>query len=1054
MKSHSFTIYNASAGSGKTFTLAKEYLKILFLSPNDDAYKRILAITFTNKAVEEMKSRILNSLLAFSKDEVDEDFQDLFEAIHVETSLSFATIRDKSKAIVKNIIHNYSSFGISTIDKFTLKVIRSFAQDLNLPSNFEVTLDTKALLQEAVDLVISRVGEDEELTSFLVDFSKTKTDEDKNWDISYELYEIAELLTKEIHAKEVNQLDGKTFNDFVEVRLKLKHQKEALENEIIEIGLKSLKLIEANCVINSFYRSLVPNFLQKIASGNLSINTTVVKYLDGESSRYSKTTSAADKNWIDDNAIYILDQILKINELVGKLYFYSAFQKNITPLSLLNTINKEYKKIQEEQNTLSIADFNKIISDEIQDQPSPFIYEKLGDKYRHFFIDEFQDTSEMQWNNLIPLIDNALSSEDNGIKGSLMLVGDPKQSIYRWRGGKAEQFIELSKTQNPFSNKDKLVENLKTNYRSFSEVIDFNNKFFHHLANQFENLDYQKLYKETSIQEENNRKGGYVNLSFISTENEEFYDAEEEDLSYKNKLYLEKTLETIEKCLENGFQLGEIVLLTRAKREGVLLANFLTEKNIQILTSEALMLQNATEVRLLISALRFLNNPNDLESKAMILYFVAKYFQKELPVHDFIVHNLRLTEAETEANFKNLGISISFKTCRTKSLYEVVEILINAFLKEKSNNSYVQYFLDLVLERDAKNKSSVADFIDYWDKIGFEKSIPSPEGTNAIRIMTIHKSKGLEFPVVIYPFAEEDFSRNKSDKIWIDFEESNEFDLPKALVNKNKDVINYGESAQLVFEKVDQEQKFDTINVLYVALTRAKEQLYIISNKIVSKKGVINEKNLSYYFLEYLMSVNKFNDNILEYEFGSSKRISIYKTKESLQQNILNVENKLEFNQIKIAQKEALLWGTAQQEAINYGNTLHEIMALIYSKNDVEVALEKNIENGVITINESKAFRNTIQEIVNHPELESFFDGKNKVLNEQLILDSEFGNLKPDKIVIQGNNVLILDYKTGEFSDNHKKQLEKYALTLQKMNFKVIKKVLVYTNQSIQVVLL
>lgn len=252
--------------------------------------------------------------------------------------------------------------------------------------------------------------------------------------------------------------------------------------------------------------------------------------------------------------------------------------KNMIPLSLINVIYKEYKQLQEDQNVLSISDFNTIIHNEIKDQPAPFIYERLGDRYRHYFIDEFQDTSQLQWENFIPLIDNALASEDlDGTKGSLMIVGDPKQSIYRWRGGKAEQFIDLStdKDANPFSNKLKVVENLPKNYRSYSEVIDFNNQFFQFLSGEFSNEAYQKLYKETAGQEINEKTGGFVSVTFLDDNieiNEEISD--DDTITEKDKQYLSKTLEIIQNSIANGFEYSDIVLLTRKTKNGVLLANF------------------------------------------------------------------------------------------------------------------------------------------------------------------------------------------------------------------------------------------------------------------------------------------------------------------------------------------------------------------------------------------------------------------------------------------------------------------------------------------------
>ncbi|WP_130736358.1 exodeoxyribonuclease V subunit beta [Flavobacterium sp. J27] len=1054
MKKAAFTLYDASAGSGKTYTLTKEYLKILFLAKGDDAYKRILAITFTNKAVEEMKSRIVDSLFDFSKENTSNKGQEFLKTISTETGLSLATIKDKSNAIIKSIIHNYAAFGISTIDKFTHKVIRSFAQDLNLPPNFEVSLDTDAILQEAIDVLISKVGENNDLTQLLINFTKDKTDEDKNWDISNELFEIGKLLVNENHLIEIADFQDKTIDDFKQIKTVLKDRIVNLKEKSINLAQNKLNIIESNISSNSFYSSYVPNFLKKIIIGKLDINESILKYLEDSEKRYSKKTPEFDKNFIDDIAIDLIKSIKKINHNNAKIAFYEAFLQNINPLSLLNSIHLEFKKIQEEQNIISISDFNRIIFNEIQNQPAPFIYERLGEKYRHFFIDEFQDTSVMQWQNLIPLIDNALSSEDNGIQGSLMLVGDPKQSIYRWRGGKAEQFIALSKeNNNPFSNKDKESIHLETNYRSYEEVIHFNNQFFAFLSDKFENEDYKKLYQEHSYQKPNNKKGGYVNISFINTEEEpQINEEEDNDWSLKTKIYLEKTLETILQIKSQNFDYSDIVLLTRKKTEGVYLANFLTEKNIPILSSETLLIQNATDVKLIIDVLRYLKNNKDQESKTKMLYYIAKYNQNYLPIHDFIIATKDLTEEELETFLHTIEIGISFKNCKKKSLYEAVEIIVSTFIKEKANTSYVQYFLDLVLERDNKSQSGISDFISYWEKVGFKKSIPSPEGNNAIRIMTIHKSKGLEFPIVIYPFAEENFSANNRNKLWINFDEEEAIDFPKALVNQKKEVAVYGLQAKQTYEEKSQEEILDIINVLYVALTRAEEQLYIISNHQISKTGLPN--NLSSYFIEFLQDNKLYNSDKMTYEFGNSSRLSEKNNFNNTQKAITIVHEKLDKRKIKIAQREALMWDTEQQKAIEFGNLLHEILAHIKTINDIDEAINIAIENGWITTSQKEEIKLKMEQIVHHNDLKDFFDGEGITYNEQTIIKKGIGNVKPDKVVIKDTNAFLLDYKTGEKLDKHRKQVLDYAFILEEMNYNIVKKTIVYIGEKIEIVIL
>lgn len=1045
MKKNAFEIYNASAGSGKTYMLVKEYLKIILAAQRDDAYKNILAITFTNKAVEEMKTRIVSTLSEFAKDNPNEKVMEMLTDIATEIKKSPIEIRDKSKRIIKNIIHNYASFDISTIDKFTHRVIRSFALDLDLPLSFEVSLDTESLLSEAVDAVIAQAGEDENLTKLLVDFTTEKADEDKSWNITWDFLQISHMLTNENHRSEISIFKDKTIAEFLKIKQRIYKICLDLESEITGAAKKVLATIaEKDIEHSSFSGGYVPKLFVKISEGKFEINTTHYKRLENHDERYANKVPQNQKDKVDEIAFDILSSLKKVNARIGKLFFYRAFLKNLTPLSVLNAVNQELLKLQQDQNILSISEFNTIIHNEIQNQPAPFIYEKLGDRYTHFFIDEFQDTSQMQWENLIPLIENSLSGQnDYGEPGSLMIVGDPKQSIYRWRGGKAEQFIQLSEKDIPFKNSNVEVFNLETNYRSYSEIIEFNNELFKFLSGEFSEEKYKNLYLH-STQKPNNKKGGYINLSFIDPKNP----SNEEETA--DELYLKTIVAIIQKAVANGFSYRDIVILVRKKNKGVLVAKYLTENNIPIISSETLLLANSDDVIFLTNLLEYLKNKRNNQAKAGFLYYLKTRTEIPLSIHDFLKQGVAIAHEKDFENWLNsYGFVFSFDEIRRKSLYETVEIIISTFVKEKSN-VYVQTFLDLVLEQNLKKQATIDDFLNYWKENYGKLSIPSPGG-NAIQIMTIHKSKGLEFPIVILPFADDDYSRAPKDKLWVE-NELEEIELPKVLVDNGQAVEKYSENASKTYIQKAQEELLDNINILYVALTRAVEQLYILSRIDLDKNNNPRGNTMSSFFIRYLMSKNLFLSEKHSYEFGNNTRVSIAKEEEEVRRIIKPVSENFDAKNIKIATREALMWNSKSQESIEFGNTVHEVLSLISSPKDIEKTIRIALENGLITLKQKDDIQKTINNIVFHPELAEFFNPEYKIFNERTLI-CQNGTLKPDKIVLKPNNqALLLDYKTGKKEEKYKYQLESYSAALQDMGFDVAQKTLIYIGEEIEIV--
>ncbi|MFZ2283705.1 MAG: UvrD-helicase domain-containing protein [Lutibacter sp.] len=1047
-KSTSFQVYSASAGSGKTFTLVKEYLKILLTSDNSYKFQQILAVTFTNKAAGEMKARVIENLHAFSKAEKN----DMLAVICAETNLTEALVFSRSQAILNAILQNYSAFGIMTIDSFTHKLIRTFAHDLHLPLNFEVEMDAESLLNEAVDVVISKIGSDKKLTDLLVNYSLQKLEDDKAWDISLELKSFAKIILNETDAANLKSLQKISIDEFTLLKEKLQKENKLLESDFLRIGEKALKIIAENGLEhNEFSYADLPNHFKKL---------TKLKYLKADELKFEgrlNNTIEENKNFFtakcNANSKQIIESITpvlkELYEESKKLYqekypryiLNNLIVEGLIPLAVLNYINKALQEIKSENNILLNAEFNQLIGDTIKNEPAPFIYERIGEKFRYYFIDEMQDTSQLQWQNLIPLIDHAISSENElGEQGKLLLVGDAKQSIYRWRGGKSEQFIALSSEEknrenNPFY-VDKGLCSLETNFRSYSEIINFNNAFFRNSAQFLTNPSYRNLFFDGNSQKLNKKTGGYVQISFVEKE-------EEED---KTLVYPKKVAEIIQN-LDPSFKRNEVCVLVRKKDQGIAVAKYLSENGIEIISSETLLLKNNEKVNFIINLMFVAENPSYKEYKIKLLYFLHEYFNLEEEKHEFLSWFIRLSTDEFFSALKKYGLHFNMDEFHQMPFYESIEYTIRSFHLAQESDSNIQFFLDVVFEFQQKKQVSVGTFLEFWELKKDKFSIVAPEAENAVRIMTIHKAKGLEFPVVIFPYDIEMY-RQINPKVWYSDDQFGEI---KQLFLNYGDRLNYiGEQGKQLFDQRREELELDNFNLLYVTLTRAVEQLYVITEDKTGGKDTDAVKNTSDLFIQFLKKIALWDPEKKAYSFGNPKRLPFSKKEESntiIQQNFIG--NSWKNHQISIVANSSLLWDSDQGKARLYGNLLHEMLSKIKTKNDIVEVLNQYLFKGEITIEEEQELAFILKQVISHPELSGYFDQNNLVFTEREILTLDKQILIPDRLIFNENKVTVIDYKTGKPDEKHRHQINTYALALENLNYCVEKKLLVYITDEI-----
>ncbi len=1032
ISTNSFNIYNASAGTGKTFSLVRDYLSLLLNSKNYELYKNILAITFTNKAVNEMKGRIVKYLINYSNS-VDSD-QIMLKEISKKTGLSKKEIFLKSSIVLKNLLKNYSAFEISTIDKLTQKIVRNFTYELGIDSKYEVEIDQNEIINKAVDNLISKIEPNDDSSNNIINFSFEKTLNDKSWDITSDLQDIAKLIFDENNFSELESLKEYNLKDYERWKKELKLKIKNCDSSAKKIGNKVLKIIEYEKICIDSFKKIIARHFTKISLGdfdNLYKNQIEKNLIEG--SLYLSAAPEKDKISIEKLRGDLLKNYRECKEIIFQKKLFENILNNISPLSILSEIKKEIELLKLEENFLLISEFNKLVNDEIKNQPAPFIYEKIGAKFNHFFIDEFQDTSKMQWDNLRPLIENSLASEHS----TLTLAGDPKQSIYSWRGGDVEEFINLLSKESPFLC-DKNIINLNNNYRSSKEIVNFNNSLFKHISEIY--ADNNKLIQIFNFPKQNHidDEEGYLNLNFYEKNNktdiEQFYNLQ--------------TLSNIDDLIQRGYYFRDICIIVRKKKEGVKIGNYLTENKIPIISSEVLNLSSSPEINLILHLIRFHIEQSDFNKINLCKSLCELNFINQLK-EDFLIDIL---DKEFEDIKKHIAIdnfNLELNQLNRVSTYEALEYIIDGFKIMKDGNAYIQFFLDFAHEYTRKFQTGLNEFVEYFEEKKEKLNIVNPQGVDAVEIITIHKSKGLEFPVVIYPYANINIHGDLNPKTWINIEDEKNIDLKKSLININQDLEKIDKD---LFSKYRRKLEIDNINLLYVVLTRAQKELYIISDKNMDAKG--NEK-INFYsgiFISYLKKINIWDNSKSCYDFGSRSLKKIKeKTFNNLIQREITVNSRVKKN-IIISSKNSDYWFKGIESAIEEGNLFHEIMAEINSRKDVSFVLDRFYEMGDIDFSIKKDFEKRILGIINHPKLNQYYQDNLISFNEREIIANNGSIFIPDRLVfLKNNNVVIIDFKTGIALKKYKKQLDKYENVLNEMGYYVEKKIIIYINKKMKI---
>ncbi|MCD4680293.1 MAG: UvrD-helicase domain-containing protein, partial [Bacteroidales bacterium] len=714
------------------------------------------------------------------------------------------------------------------------------------------------------------------------------------------------------------------------------------------------------------------------------------------------------------------------------------------------------------------------ISEIVFSEPVPFIYERLGERYKHFFIDEFQDTSVLQWMNLLPLLDNSLAEGNFN-----MVVGDGKQAIYRFRNGEIEQFVRLpklvDKTNNPINleREQSLKRNflgleLKKNYRSRQNVVEFNNDLFTYISETILPQNCREIYQNPRQEINKEKPRGFVSIDFL----EKNINAE---VSFEDATHY-RILEIIYRQIELGFEYKDIAILCRGNKESSYIANYLAKNAIPVVSSESLLLAYSPSVSFLIACMklihdqdngilreeikRFLSNEKRREEVAdeEVAVAVAVAGEEEVADEEVAVAGAVAVAGEKEVAGAVKEMDLFDKATLSRlskfPVYDLCEELISIFDLNDEIDPYIHYFLDKVFEFTSKHNTATVDFIDWWEDKKEKLSLVIPEETNAVRIMTIHKAKGLEFPVVIFPYANEKLKISEN-IFWISNEDENISKLPFLMLPAIKGALEKTDYYPY-YQNEENKSFLDLTNVLYVVMTRAVDSLYVISEKPKDKETVEDSDKSKMHFMlsAFLMHSGTWSDEQINYSFGEE-------TQQSAESDVVRQKSyKLEKAISRDWRKHALISKRAPEiwdiddpnRNRQWGNLVHTVLSKIKYLEDKDAVLDKFYLEGYFDKDEKKKLSGKIDKVFNNQLVRLFFTKGVEIKNEAEILLPDGKSYRPDRIVLDGKKAVVIDYKTGKSSEYHKKQLDNYASLLIDMGYEVDKKYLIYIDDEVEVV--
>jgi ATP-dependent exoDNAse (exonuclease V) beta subunit len=1027
MTGKSFKVIRASAGSGKTYALVRQYLILALQSDYPAYYRHILAITFTNAAAAEMKERVMMRLREFALG----TRSPLAEDVASELGITVEKLAQRATSTYKDMLHHYSYLGIQTIDSFTHKIIRSFARDLRLHHDFNIEADPTKFLEKLAESCLQKVGEDEELTKYLQDFLIDNIDEGKRLRLHDELIEASKILLKEDTQESLEKLGELTLAEYGDIRKKILTENRIFKEKAMEIAQRAIQFFNENGLIESdFYYggSGTYSILKSAAGGEIKPAGVRMNEWTSVANKASGKASAASRQVFDIHAETINGFMTGYSELVNlssyrKYLLNGAILQNLHTTGLIENLNEIGTELREKENVLLISDFHKKVNEIVRNNHAPFIYERIGIRYKHILIDEFQDTSLLQWSNTLPLLEEALSQRNTSL-----IVGDAKQSIYRWRGGNVEQFIDLPEVPEAAGRQDitrllkehiEVIE-LQQNRRSKSAIVEFNNRLFKRLSGQLGK--YRDVYSDIA-QIASRGEGGYVRIET----------SEHEEKKQRNDNTRKLILQKVHQCLANGFLPGDIaILVRRGEKEGTPIAEMLVEAGFKVVTRESFLVQHSPVVRVIMGFLAYTSDPSRIFygfemvmalsqiHKAQLLeqfttqYTFRKFGKTQLRLHEFFIEQFELDLSSISGTPYDRAIHLMRK--------------LNLAL-----DTATEYLLEKIRYYCIQKQWSLHEFIVWWEDSREKLFTATTTDNDSIQIMTVHKSKGLQFPVVIYPrFA----STNPPKQLWVNTE-NNAAGLPRAYLKYKKPSEKDKSPNIPEFELEYEKDLLDDANVTYVAMTRAEERLYVIQ-----ETGGKSEA-FSSIFIRSLKEEFQ--------EFAAEGLLTI-----GTENQYQSTTNKTESLPINISREDSIIRDLRvipsrikKDKLRAHGELMHECLAGIKTFRDISSTVSGVLErNGIASSTRADEMVKEIQTIFSNDVVASWFREGHVVYNEREIILPGGRIARPDRVIISDSEVLVVDYKTGEPSEAHNRQVKQYMEVLSSMYQQQVRGFLLYTKTN------